>query len=210
MRSPITCPWPPRSACRCRWRRLHECARCGAHGLKPARYRLESAAMNAALLMSASRWILPRRLVFLLLFVPLLAHAQPATLQQQREAFRAAYAAASNGQDWRPLAQGLEGYPLYPYLEAAALEHDLEHADRAQIAAYLAKYPDLIPAQDLRRDELALLAKQKDWNGFLAFYQPGLGDALTCDALQAKLSQGGKLDFSRDLSALWEDRKSVV
>ncbi|MGN6728936.1 MAG: transglycosylase SLT domain-containing protein [Rhodanobacteraceae bacterium] len=160
--------------------------------------------MNAALLMSASRWILPRRLVSLLLFVPLLAHAQTATLQQQREAFRAAYAAAFNGQDWRPLARGLEGYPLYPYLEAAALEHDLGAADPAQITAYLAKYPDLIPAQDLRRDELALLAKQKDWNGFLAFYHPGLGDALTCDALQAKLSQGGKLDFSRDLSALWD------
>ena len=162
--------------------------------------------MNAALFLSASRRILrsPRRVIFLLLFVPLLVHAQPATLQQQREAFRAAYTAAFNGQDWRALAQGLESYPLYPYLEAAALEHDLAHADRAQVAAYLARYPDLIPAQDLRRDELTLLAKQQDWSGFLSFYQPGLGDALTCDALQAKLAQGGKLDFQRDLAGLWD------
>ncbi|HEX7129769.1 MAG TPA: transglycosylase SLT domain-containing protein [Rhodanobacteraceae bacterium] len=162
--------------------------------------------MNAALLLSASRRIVrsSRRAVFLLLFVPLLAHARPATLQQQRDAFRAAYAAAYAGRDWKPLAQGLENYPLYPYLEAAALEQDLAHADRAQVAAYLARYPDLIPAQDLRRDELALLAKQKDWNGFLSFYQPGLGDALACDALQAKLAQGGKLDFAQDLAALWD------
>lgn len=163
--------------------------------------------MNATLIFLASRTI-PRSsrllLPVFLLLLPLLASAQPASLQQQREAFRAAYKAAYAGQDWHPLAQGLESYPLYPYLEAATLEHDLEHADRAQVAAYLARYPDLIPAQDLRRDELALLARQKDWTGFLAFYKPGLGNALTCDALQAKLAQGGKLDFSRDLSALWD------
>lgn len=147
----------------------------------------------------------PRRLLpIFLLLAPLLAIAQPAKLSQQREAFRAAHAAAVDGRDWRPLANGLESYPLYPYLEAAALEHDLAHADRAQIAAYLARYPELIPAQDLRRDELSSLAKQQDWTGFLSFYQPGLGDALTCDALQAKLAQGGKLDFQRDLAALWD------
>ncbi len=163
--------------------------------------------MNAAWLLSAPRRITcsPRRLFTIFLFaLPWFAHAQPTDFPQQRDAFRAAYAAAYNGQDWRPLAQGLESYPLYPYLEAASLEHDLAHADRAQIAAYLARYPDLIPAQDLRRDELSLLAKQQDWTGFLSFYQPGLGDALTCDALQAKLAQDGKLDFPRDLAALWD------
>jgi len=165
--------------------------------------------MNAATLLSILRRIAgsPRRLALLLgllLPVPLLANAQAMTLQQQRDAFRAAYAAAYNGQDWQPLARGLENYPLYPYLQAAALEHDLAHADRAEVAAYLARYPDQIPAQDLRRDELTLLAKQRDWNGFLTFYQPGLGDALTCDALQAKLAQAGKLDFQRDLAALWD------
>src|SRR5690242_4279379 len=130
--------------------------------------------MKAAIFLSASRWMLRslRRPVSLLLFVPLLAHAQSTSIQHQRDAFRIAYKAAYNGQDWRPLAQGLESYPLYPYLQAAFLEHDLPNADRAQIAAYLARYPDLIPAQDLRRDELTLLAKQRDWSGFLSFYRP--------------------------------------
>src|SRR5579883_993248 len=137
-----------------------------------------------------------------------LAFAQePANLQQQREQFRAAYTAAYNGQNWRALARGLESYPLYPYLEAAALEHDLAHADRTQVQAYLVRYPDLIPADDLRRDELQLLAQQRDWNGFLSFYKPGLGDALTCDALQAQLAQGARLDFQRDLASLWNQSK---
>jgi len=68
------------------------------------------------------------------------------TVQQQRDAFRAAYAAARDGKDWRPLAQGLEDYPLYPYLEAAALQHDLRTASAAEIDAYLQRYAGMIPA----------------------------------------------------------------
>src|SRR5579885_1290449 len=77
------------------------------------------------------------------------ARTQTSKIQRQRDAFRAAYAAAYDGQDWRPLARGLEDYPLYPYLEATALERDIAHADHEAVRAYLARYPDLIPADDL-------------------------------------------------------------
>ncbi|HET7593661.1 MAG TPA: lytic murein transglycosylase, partial [Rhodanobacteraceae bacterium] len=130
--------------------------------------------------------------------------ASSTTLQQQRESFRAAYAAARTGAAWRPLANGLESYPLYPYLEAAALQHDIKNATRAEIDAYLQRYAGLIPAGDLREAELRWLAKQKDWTGFQHFYRPGLGDTLTCDALQARLAQGEPLDFERDLAELWQ------
>ncbi|SRR5579875_964656 len=133
------------------------------------------------------------------------AHAM--TLQQQRDAFRAAYAAAQNGRDWRPLAQGLETYPLYPYLEAAALQSNLANAGRSEIDAYLARYDGLIPADDLRRAELKWLAQQRDWTGFRHFYRPGLGDALTCDALQAQLALGKPLQFERDIAALWQQTR---
>jgi peptidoglycan lytic transglycosylase len=133
------------------------------------------------------------------------AHA--ATLQAQRDAFRAAYAAAQSGRDWRALAHGLHDYPLYPYLQAAALRHDLENASRTEIDAYLARYPGLIPADDLRRAELGQLAHNEDWTGFQHFYRPGLGDALTCAALQARLAQGKPLEFERDLSALWQQTR---
>ncbi|WP_243042893.1 transglycosylase SLT domain-containing protein [Dyella sedimenti] len=152
----------------------------------------------------------PRRLVRGLLTVLAgwcLASAVHATepTDAQRAAFRQAYATAQQqgGDAWRGQATGLESYPLYPYLEAAALTHDIQQIDRARVEAYLKRYPGLIPASDLRRDFLAELARRQDWDGFLAMYQPGLGDALACDALQAQLSRGGQLDFDRDLAALW-------
>ncbi|HWG10013.1 MAG TPA: transglycosylase SLT domain-containing protein [Rhodanobacteraceae bacterium] len=147
-----------------------------------------------------------RVLLCMALLLPCLATpAQTTDPSSQREAFRAAYAAATAGQDWQSLARGLQDYPLYPYLEAAALQSDIAQADRAQVQAYLARYSGLIPADDLRRAELRLLAQQRDWPGFLSFYQPGLGDALDCDALQAQLAQGRALDFQRDLATLWQE-----
>ncbi|MGY3041289.1 soluble lytic murein transglycosylase [Rhodanobacter sp. TND4EL1] len=122
----------------------------------------------------------------------------------QRAAFKQAYASAQQGGDgWHQLASGLGDYPLYPYLPAAAMQHDIRQLDRASVEAYLKQYPDWLPAADLRRAFLQELARRQDWSGFLAMYQPGLGDALSCDALQARLAGGGKLDFQRDLADLW-------
>lgn len=119
----------------------------------------------------------------------------------ERAAFKQAYAAARQGGDgWKALASGLHDYPLYPYLPAAALQHDIQQVDRATVEAYLKQYPDWIPAAELRRAFLLELARRRDWNDFLAMYQPGLGDELSCDALQAR---GGQLDFDRDLASLW-------
>jgi len=124
--------------------------------------------------------------------------------EAQRAAFRQAYATAQQGGDaWREQARGLTDYPLYPYLEAASLTHDLRQLDRAPVEDYLRRYPDLIPSADLRRDFLLELARRKDWDTFLALYQPGINDTLTCDALQARLARGEKLDFDKDLATLW-------
>lgn len=123
----------------------------------------------------------------------------------ERARFRQAYATAQQGGDaWRAQAAGLEHYVLFPYLEAASLEHDLRTLDRARVEAYLAAHPGLIPAADLRRDFLNELARRKDWVTFSAMYQPGLGDGLSCFALQAKLSRGQPLVFETDLADLWK------
>lgn len=122
----------------------------------------------------------------------------------QREQFRQAYAAAKQGGDsWHALATGLQTYPLYPYLQAVSLEHDIRQIDLATVQAYLKQYPDMIPAGDLRSDFLRELARRKDWTDFRQLYQPGLGDTLSCDALQAKLASAMPLDFDRDLAFLW-------
>jgi len=123
----------------------------------------------------------------------------------ERARFRQAYAVAQQGGDaWRAQASGLEGYVLFPYLEAASLEHDLRTLDHAPVDAYLARYLGMIPAADLRKDFLGELARRKDWTTFRAMYQPGLGEALTCFSLQAKLSLGEPLVFERDIADLWK------
>jgi soluble lytic murein transglycosylase len=96
--------------------------------------------MQRVVVKNTARRAWARRLAVLALsMVAVAGAAQTPTLtrQQQREAFRAAYAAAQNGQDWRTLAHGLHDYPLYPYLEAAALQHNIETATPAEIDAYL-------------------------------------------------------------------------
>jgi len=153
---------------------------------------------------AALRRILLAGLLFagwLLTSVP--AHAAESD-DTRRAAFKQAYAAAEQGGDgWRALAASLHDYPLYPYLQAAALQHDIQQLDRASVEAYLTQYPDWIPAADLRRSFLLELARRQDWSAFLALYQSGLGDTLTCDALQARLAGGGTLEFERDLATLW-------
>ena len=136
------------------------------------------------------------------LLLPLAVHAD--AIEGQRQQFRQAYITARQGGDaWRAQATGLENYPIYPYLEAASLTRDLRQLDPGRVQSYLDRYPDLIPASDLRRDFLLELARRQDWNTFAAMYRPGLGDALTCDALLGRLSRGEKLDFQKDLSDLW-------
>ncbi|MGN6234619.1 MAG: transglycosylase SLT domain-containing protein, partial [Dyella sp.] len=132
--------------------------------------------------------------------------ATAAATDAQRAAFKQAYATAQQqgGNAWRAQALGLHDYVLYPYLEAAALRHDLATLDLARVQGYLAAHPGLLPADDLRRAFLGELARRQDWTGFLALYQDGLGDALTCDALQARMAQGQPLNFDRDLAALWD------
>jgi soluble lytic murein transglycosylase len=153
---------------------------------------------------------LGRRLLIVIasctLVAPIAAQTDTATLESQRAAFEQAYAAANQGGDsWRSLATGLRDYPLYPYLQAASLEHDIQQTDRPTVEAYLKQNPDLIPADDLRRNFLTELARRQDWTDFQAMYQPGLGDALTCDALQAKLAGNVALDFDKDLAGLWSE-----
>ena len=66
--------------------------------------------------------------------------------EAQRATFKQAYAAARQGGDgWRQQAAGLRDYPLYPYLQAAALEHDIRQLDRAAVEAYLKQYLQFQP-----------------------------------------------------------------
>lgn len=132
--------------------------------------------------------------------------AHGASRESERGDFLKAYAAAEMGKaSWRAWADELKDYPLYPYLPAAQLEHNLHRDSTREVAAYLKRYQGLIPAEDLRRHYLHLLAKRRDWSDFLTLYRPGLGETLACYALRARIARGGKLDFARDLASLWRE-----
>ncbi len=146
----------------------------------------------------------PRLAVLILLLAVAGGSDAAPNADAEREAFRQAYATAQLGGDaWRAQARGLQQYVLYPYLEAASLEHDLQQIDTARVQDYLKRYPGLIPADDLHRAFLGELARRQDWPDFMALYRDGLGDALACDELQARMAQGHRLDFDKDLDALW-------
>ena len=136
------------------------------------------------------------------------ATAVPATeeLQLQRERFPLVWETAKHGpvDAWRKLAMGLESYPLYAYLELASLQKKLPQLKPAEVAEFLAAWPDSLPAQTLREAFLLELAKRSDWKNFLALYADSAhGKELQCDAMQARIALGPAPDFQRDIAPLW-------
>jgi len=130
-------------------------------------------------------------------------------LAQQRQRFPLVWEAAQHWPDlaWRKLAVGLESYPLYPYLELAALRRRIGEVKRAEVDQFLAAWPDTLAAQLLREHFLEELAKRGAWKDFLDLYttrgEVEFSTELRCDALQAHLALGQPLDFVHDVQPLW-------
>jgi soluble lytic murein transglycosylase len=134
------------------------------------------------------------------------AFADDATLAHQREQFPAVWELAKHDPTggWTKLAAGLESYPLYPYLQLAALTRDVKSTTPEDAAAFLNKWPDSLPATLLREAYLPELAKRQDWKNYLALYDDGTKKReLRCNALQAKLTLGQKIDFAQDFQSIW-------
>ena len=121
-------------------------------------------------------------LLVLLALAAASAHAASTRLEQQRRQFPAAYAAAKAGpgEHWRDLASGLEDYPLFPYLEGAALERELPRADARKVAQFLTRHAGMPTTEALRRRWLAQLAARKQWPDFLAAWSEQEGLPLRC------------------------------
>jgi len=134
------------------------------------------------------------------------AGADSAKLATQREQFPLVLETAKHGPDdsWRKLADGLEDYPLYPYLELASLQRRMAQLKRAEVDKFLAAWPGSLPAQMLRDAFLLELAKRSEWKDFLALAPDApRSKAIQCYALDARVALSQPVDFKRDVEPLW-------
>ncbi len=148
---------------------------------------------------------------FLLCLAAAAAPAGAADRAAERTQFRAALAAAPRMPEtaWKKLADGLEHYPLYPYIELAALRPHLAKARATEIDAFLKRWPDTLPAADLRNAWLRELARRGDWKTFAATYVASDDRELQCDALLGRLAAGGSLDVQRDIAPFWSGERGL-
>jgi soluble lytic murein transglycosylase len=138
--------------------------------------------------------------------------AQATDRADQRVQFREAMELATKpGEPWKRLAAGLaeSGYPLAPYIEYTALRQRIGKVDAAEVERFLARWPDSLPASDLRDAYLRELARRGDWTGFRALWVPRPARDLQCHALEARLAGGEKLDYAADFEALWQGSQAL-
>ncbi len=149
-----------------------------------------------------------------ILLIAALATTGPAIADDYASArarFRAAYAAAQTG-DAPPVAPDgdeLRTYPLYPYLQAARLEHALG-ADGA-IGEFLDEHGEAPYTASLRRTWLEDLARRKRWETYLEHFGADAETSVTlrCHALTARAALGRDDGLTQDIAAQWLVPRSV-
>lgn len=129
----------------------------------------------------------------------------------QRIQFLAAWEAAKHGPAGlkEKLSQGLENYPLYPYVELAAMQQRLPQLKGSEVEEALTRWPDLPITKDLREAYLRQLAKSEQWKDFSELYRDTTNRELRCHSLIARIKLGQKLDFSEDIEPLWLSATSL-
>lgn len=133
------------------------------------------------------------------------AAAAPADRTAQRAQFPAVLLLAERGpgDGWKRLAAGLEDYPLFPYLEYTALRRGKSPLQREAVDAYLARFPDTLPARDLRNAYLRQLAAAGDWAGFRGHWQDTPDRDLRCAWQRARIAGGETPRYADEIEPLW-------
>jgi soluble lytic murein transglycosylase len=150
----------------------------------------------------ATRWRIAGLLLLLLMGS---AVAEPDPLATQRERFLEAREALLDNrlEDYRALADQLQDYPLYPYLQFQDLRNRLSQADAREVARFLKAHEGEPLGDRLRRAWLYNLARNRRWTLFLHDYRPTDSVDLQCYALQARLETGDKKGLVKDALQLW-------
>ncbi|MEK6806660.1 MAG: transglycosylase SLT domain-containing protein [Pseudomonadota bacterium] len=125
-----------------------------------------------------------------------------------RDAFRAAYAAAQDGDTRTDSDDPLRGYVLYPYIELARLRYRLSRTPAEaddDIADFLRTHADEPLASRLRKPWLLSLAERQRWQPYLDATPPATSDStLRCHALVARLALKQTEGLLEDITAMWQ------
>lgn len=139
----------------------------------------------------------------LLLTGPCLVHAED-TYQQRKLFWQARQLIMSKHyQSFSAFKVKLKEYPLYPYLIFIKLKQQWSYAKRDEIDEFLQTYDGTPLAVRLRADWLAYLAKKRDWNHFIHYYQPIYGTPLQCYYLQSLIATQQKSLAFKKIPTLW-------
>jgi len=114
-----------------------------------------------------------------------------------------------NSEKYLKLEQQLHNYPLYPYLQQSKLLNNMSIKNSDLISKFLIDYRNTPLDWPLRKKWLKFLARNKQYQTFLDFYQPSNDTKMTCRYYLYQLKTG--VDESLVLphiSTLWLNGKS--
>lgn len=121
-----------------------------------------------------------------------------------RKLFKQAEIALSNKQfsTFNKITRQLDDYSITPYLKFDDISKRLNSVSSKQMNEFLKTYKDYPFVYRLRGKWLHKLAKKKDWESFLAFYDQRNNTALKCLSFQARIDQLDK-SVLKDIQKVW-------
>jgi soluble lytic murein transglycosylase len=124
------------------------------------------------------------------------------SINEQRNAFEAAYAAVKKGQN--PSVPTLKDYPLYPYLEYEVIRRNFAKTSEKKIKRFIENYENSSMAENLWTKWLGRLAKEKRWKEIRTIYSPdSAGIEARCYYLEALVHSREKKSALMRAEKLW-------
>ncbi|MCK5663041.1 MAG: lytic transglycosylase domain-containing protein [Thiotrichaceae bacterium] len=127
------------------------------------------------------------------------------TLEQQRSLFKQAEKALAykDNRKFNKLLIELQDYSVIGYLEYDAFRKKLNRAKPSEVTTFLKKYEGFPFSYRLLSKWLNLLAKRKDWENYLVFYDDRSDVKYKCLSLTARLKTGQTKNINRDIEKIW-------
>ncbi len=131
--------------------------------------------------------------------------AQATTFESQRKLFREATAALERKQisRFRQLLRELEDYPAQPYLEFDLFRRQASKVKPAQAERFFERFADYPFVYHARGTYLSTLAKRRDWDNFLRFWDSRENTRLQCYAFQARLALDRLDGLEDEIARVW-------